>query len=367
MMLRALKYNVISNNRRSLYNIPLVNSVFDKSRNKSTTFHNYERTKNSNELEQEILSKTIFKNEILMSKTLDLAKKFENDFKIKPGQKIACFAENSAFSAVTMLAVWMAGGVFVPLSSKYPDEDIYYFLEDSGSDLFVHSEGYQDRVSGMNLGIQTLNFDVKEDVLNQNMPNLEELPTADHPALVIYTSGTTGRPKGALHTHPAVHSQVNMLLNAWQWSNNDSILHCLPLHHVHGLVNCLLCPLASGADIHMLPGFKNSKELWKCLDEFEVNIFMAVPTIYSRLVNDPEGPLKNLKNKHNFANKFRLLVSGSAALPKPVFDKFEQISGQKLLERYGMTEFCMGISNGLNEEDRLAGYVAELTTIRYRS
>lgn len=160
-----------------------------------------------------------------------------------------------------------------------------------------------------------------------------------------------------------------MLEQAWKVNSQDSILHCLPLHHVHGLINALLLPLATGADIHMLPGFKSADQIWQSLLENDVNLFMAVPTIYSRLVDLENVSSFNRQKIQNlkFSDKFRLLISGSAALPDPIFKKFENLSGgYQLLERYGMTEFCMGISNQI-EGPKFPGFVGrELPGVEVR-
>jgi len=157
-----------------------------------------------------------------------------------------------------------------------------------------------------------------------------------------------------LHTHNSVYSAVNQLNQAWKWSETDSILHCLPLHHVHGFVNALLCPLSTGADIHMLGGFRGPEEV---LSKFkgDINVFMAVPTIYTRIVKHLEENSLKLD-----LSGFRLLVSGSAALPAPMFAKFEKLGEYRLLERYGMTEINMALSNPLEPEScRIPGFVGK--------
>ena len=145
-------------------------------------------------------------------------------------------------------------------------------------------------------------------------------------AIVIYTSGTTGSPKGVVLSHRNLISQINGMLDAWGWSEKDCILHVLPLHHTHGMINCLLCPLAVGAKIIMLPKFDVTK-VWDILLDrnethvnSEVDVFMAVPTVYAKLIqkfNEPEFQSKYDAGdvKSAILEKLRLMVCGSAALP----------------------------------------------------
>ncbi|XP_078068209.1 malonate--CoA ligase ACSF3, mitochondrial isoform X2 [Mustelus asterias] len=144
---------------------------------------------------------------------------------------------------------------------------------------------------------------------------------------------------------------VTSLVKQWEWSQDDVILHVLPLHHLHGVLNKLMCPLWVGATCVMLPEF-NAQRVWDYLLKTEVpriNIFMAVPTIYAKLI---AYHTKHFTHSHvkDFIysvcrNNIRLMVSGSSALPEPILEKWKEISGHTLLERYGMTEIGMALSN----------------------
>lgn len=161
---------------------------------------------------------------------------------------------------------------------------------------------------------------------------------------------------GVVLTHKNINSQASSLIDAWKWTSNDSILHTLPLHHVHGIVNALLCPLYVGAKCVMLPKFDETMA-WSYLlgvnnlaTERRISVFMAVPTIYARLIAEYErvfsaDPKMVDYVKATLKNKVRLMISGSAPLPIPLFDRWLAISGHKLLERYGMTEIGMCLSN----------------------
>jgi malonyl-CoA/methylmalonyl-CoA synthetase len=170
--------------------------------------------------------------------------------------------------------------------------------------------------------------------------------------LVLYTSGTTSQPKGAVLTHAALQAQVESLVEAWGWRADDRLLHVLPLNHTHGLVNALLCPLWSGAVSELAPGF-DAAAVWARLASGEITVFMAVPTMYQRLIAawEAAGPADR-RGWADGARALRLTVSGSAALPVPVFERWRQISGQALLERYGMTEIGMALSNPLSGDRR---------------
>jgi len=175
-------------------------------------------------------------------------------------------------------------------------------------------------------------------------------------AMILYTSGTTGKPKGAVLTHGNIAAQVRSLVSAWGWREDDRILNVLPLHHVHGIVNVLTCALWVGATCELLPRF-DADEIWDRLASGEVTLFMAVPTIYARLITAWEGAEEDRRRGWNEGcRRLRLMVSGSAALPVSTLERWREITGHVLLERYGMTEIGMALSNPL-DGTRVAGRV----------
>jgi len=185
-----------------------------------------------------------------------------------------------------------------------------------------------------------------------NLPEIEN----QRGAMILYTSGTTSLPKGVLTTHANIEAQVSTLVDAWQWSSSDYTLSILPLHHVHGIINVNSCALWSGATVQFLPNF-DAKKVFEIFMEGKVNVFMAVPTIYFKLIAYYENLSQTEQMKVTEKLKeFRLMVSGSAALPVSVMEKWHGISGHYLLERYGMTEIGMAISNPY-ESTRRAGYI----------
>ena len=146
------------------------------------------------------------------------------------------------------------------------------------------------------------------------------------------------------------------LTAAWEWSADDALPNVLPLHHTHGLVNVTLCALANGARVEMLPGF-DAEACWRRLEEGGLTLFMAVPTVYARLAAAWEAADAAARARRSDACRgLRLMVSGSAALPVPLFETWERLSGHRLLERYGMTEIGMALGNPLRGE-RVPGTV----------
>jgi len=168
--------------------------------------------------------------------------------------------------------------------------------------------------------------------------------------------GTTSKPKGVVSTHKNIEAQIKTLVDAWEWTANDHILHVLPLHHIHGIINALACALWADAKCEILPRFDAAK-VWSCFLSGDVALFMAVPTIYIKLIEAWEQASPQQQKALSAAcSKMRLMISGSAALPVRVLEKWQEITQHVLLERYGMTEIGMALSNPLHGE-RVPGSV----------
>ena len=186
----------------------------------------------------------------------------------------------------------------------------------------------------------------------------EGLPSvsSERRAMILYTSGTTSRPKGVVTTHANITAQIVSLVDAWEWSTDDRIVLCLPLHHVHGIINVVACALWSGATCHMLPRF-DATAVWDLIANGSITVFMAVPTIYVKLIAawEAASPERRALLSEGCGG-LRLMVSGSAALPVTTLQRWKEISGHTLLERYGMTEIGMALSNPLHGE-RVPGSV----------
>lgn len=250
--------------------------------------------------------------------------------------------------------IWLAGGIAVPVALAHPWESIQYILQDTQASHFICSEGFvyqlQDKVDSIPLwSLESL-----------EPRGLAQAPALDSSrgAMILYTSGTTALPKGVLSTHHGIESQIKSLVEAWEYRSEDHGLCVLPLHHIHGIINVISCTLYVGATLEFLPSF-SALALFEKFMEGRVNVFMAVPTIYFKLIAHLETcPVAERAELKACMQAFRLMVCGSAALPVSIMEQWEALSGQRLLERYGMTEIGMAISNPYHGERR-AGYVGQ--------
>jgi malonyl-CoA/methylmalonyl-CoA synthetase len=159
---------------------------------------------------------------------------------------------------------------------------------------------------------------------------------------MLYTSGTTGRPKGVRLTHAALAATLASLEEAWRWRRGDRLLHVLPLHHTHGLVVALLGALWAGAETRFMAF--DAGEVWNAFSG--ASVFMAVPTIYAKLMQAHAAADSTTRARWAAAARgLRLFTSGSASLPATLLEAFREATGQTILERYGMTEIGMALSN----------------------
>lgn len=271
-------------------------------------------------------------------------------------EKRVAFLLPPGFSHVAIQwGIWRAGGIAVPLCTAHPPPEWEYVIRDSGAYLVVVHQSLAERIRPVARRCDVALMDDASGEPDSASVRLPSIPPSRR-AMIVYTSGTTSRPKGVVSTHGNLAAQIETLVRAWGWQPQDHILHVLPLHHVHGIVNVLCCALWSGATCEMLPGFQ-AGEVWKRFVRSPLTLFMAVPTVYSMLITAWEAsPASRRKTWSQACSRMRLMVSGSAALPVPVLQKWQQISGHRLLERYGMTEIGMALSNPLQGERR-AGYV----------
>ncbi len=279
------------------------------------------------------------------------------------GARIGILIPPSFQFIATLWGIWRAGGIAVPLALSHPTAELAYVLEDCGIRCTVVNRELAPRLqSFVDTSPLTL-LDVDDTLAAQRSSDeiSTDRPTADEPdldagALILYTSGTTGRPKGVVLSHRNIQAQIENLVEAWQWQRDDRILEILPLHHVHGLINIIGCALWSGAVCEILPRF-DAERIWQIIRSGRLTLFMAVPTIYVRLIRAWEDASPEDRTElSRAAHEMRLMVSGSAALPIPVLDRWREITGQTLLERYGMTEIGMALSNPY-EGVRVAGAV----------
>lgn len=265
------------------------------------------------------------------------------------------FLTNRGFQYVaTQWGIWRAGGIAVTLCDVHPTPELEYVIEDSGAAIVVAHPDFEARLRpiaearGLRFLLTDQLFETPEAVL----PKVE----VHRRAMILYTSGTTGKPKGVVTTHYNIQAQVTSLISIWEWRSEDHILNVLPLHHIHGIINVLGCALWCGATWETLPKF-DAEETWSRIIDGGLTLFMAVPTIYVKLIAAWQAASPERRKAMSEAcSQFRLMVSGSAALPVPVLEKWKEITGHILLERYGMTEIGMALSNPVRGQ-RVPGHV----------
>ena len=249
----------------------------------------------------------------------------------------------------TQWGIWQAGGVAVPLSLSATADELAYAIDDAGISQVVAASEFTDRVEPLcrerSIPLHGPSFDSASNV---TLPAL----TSSRRAIILYTSGTTSRPKGVVSTHAMIEAQITSLIEAWRWETDDRIPLFLPLHHIHGIINVLSCGLWAGGTVDAMPRFDLPTVLSR-VAAGRYTVFMAVPTIYVKLIEalDAMSDDERLPILDGF-RAMRLMVSGSAALPASVHRRWQELTGQPLLERYGMTEIGMALSNPYDGERR---------------
>lgn len=281
------------------------------------------------------------------------------------GEARVCFLVPPSFDYVAVQwGVWRAGGIAVPLAVSHPPAELAYAIGDADAAIVVAAPQYAE-VLGPLARAHGARFIVTPDALAA-APG--DLPPVDEGrrAMMLYTSGTTGRPKGVVWTHATLRAQLETLTEAWGWTSTDRTLLVLPLHHVHGIVNVLSCALWNGATCEVQPKF-GADAVWARLESGELTVFMAVPTVYTRLIAAWEAADPERRERMSAACRgLRLMVSGSAALPVSTLERWRGISGHTLLERYGMTEIGMALSNPLHGERRPGSVGTPLPGVQVR-
>ena len=239
----------------------------------------------------------------------------------------------------TQWGIWRAGGIAVPLPANAARPQLEYILDDTRASIVVFDEAVSAQLAPIARvrGIRMMASDQRSSAPAAELPEL----ALERRAMILYTSGTTSQPKGVVTTHANIAAQITTLVEAWEWAESDVTVLCLPLHHVHGIVNVVSCALWSGARLHLLPRF-DAHAIWELIGQDVLTVFMAVPTIYVKLIAAwEEASPERRKDLSRSCARLRLMVSGSAALPVSTLRQWEAIGGHTLLERYGMTEIGM--------------------------
>lgn len=292
----------------------------------------------------------------LLDSSLNIASNLSGGRASLNESRVAFLIPSSYEYVSVLLGIWLAGGIAVPLCVSHPDPELDYVIKDSQAEIVIAHPDYEERLNIL-AELNGAKYFSLEEIFTSQSTDLAEVDENQR-AMIVYTSGSTGKPKGVVTTHTNIKAQIVSLVQAWEWSEEDSILNVLPLHHVHGIVNVLLCVLWSGAKCEMMSRFE-AGQVWNKFIEKDFTLFMAVPTIYSRLIAvwDRAIPV-NKKQMSEVCKNMRLMISGSAALPVSTLEKWHQISGHVLLERYGMTEIGMALSNPLHGQ-RVPGHVGK--------
>jgi len=280
------------------------------------------------------------------------------------GERIALILPAGFDYTVALLGTWLAGGVAVPINVNTPANEIKYALTTAKVTRLFTDREHQDISASVcsELGINCLRCAADQTTKTEKARNTDPtlpLPNPATRALLLFTSGTTNKPKGVVTTHKNLSAQVNTLLEAWQWRIDDVIPLFLPMHHVHGIINVLCSALGAGARVEIFRNF-DMPRLFEGIARKHYTLFMAVPTIYVKMISALQSMDEN-QDRADICEGFaglRLMISGSAACPVSVHKAWKQLTTQTLLERYGMTEIGMALSNPY-DGTRIAGSVGQ--------
>ncbi|MDO6485027.1 malonate--CoA ligase [Shimia thalassica] len=270
---------------------------------------------------------------------------------VQPGDRVAVQVDKTIEAIQLYLGTVMAGGVFLPLNTAYTTPEVAYFLGDATPHVVVCDPAKADAIAEVAGDARILTLDAK------GRGSLEEAIVgrggfkpvsrgADDLAAILYTSGTTGRSKGAMLSHKNLASNSETLRDYWQFTKSDVLIHALPIFHTHGLFVATNVALLAGASTEFLSRF-DADQILEAMPR--ATALMGVPTFYTRLLDDPRLDRSRAAN-------MRLFISGSAPLLVDTHEKWEERTGHRILERYGMTETNMSTSNPY-EGERRAGTV----------
>lgn len=272
---------------------------------------------------------------------------------VAPGDRIVVQAPKLADTVALYAASLQVGAVYLPLNPAYTQSELSYFISDASPALVVcdsqNEAEIKDLMPGSDAKVLTLGGDAGSLTLAANeMP--DTCPVVDRGendlAGLLYTSGTTGRSKGAMMSHKNLLSNAKALVDLWQITSEDRLVHALPIFHTHGLFVALNTALLAGVEVRLMKTF----DLDAVLSELSGStLMMGVPTFYTRLLGDA-------RFDRSLCENMRLFISGSAPLLAETHQAFEARTGHRILERYGMTETNMITSNPY-DGDRIAGTV----------
>jgi malonyl-CoA/methylmalonyl-CoA synthetase len=286
---------------------------------------------------------------------------------LEPGDRVTVQIDKSPANLFLYLAVLKAGGVFQPLNTAYTESETEFFISDTNPKIFVCPPAKQRamRDVGDRHQVQAvMNLDAEgkgsfADLASRMDPRHQTIErAADDLAGLVYTSGTTGRSKGAMITHGNLISNAETLVKLWRMEEDDTLLHALPVFHVHGLLVAINTALIAGAEMLWLPKF-DAATVTSHLPQ--TTVLMGVPTFYTRLLEQKGFGKETCRN-------MRLFISGSAPLLAATHEEFSARTGHAILERYGMTETGMIASNPYDgaREAGTVGYALPGVSLRIR-
>ncbi|MCY4427173.1 MAG: malonyl-CoA synthase [Halieaceae bacterium] len=268
---------------------------------------------------------------------------------VVPGDRVTVQVQKSAENLALYFACLRAGFVFHPLNPGYKKAELEYFVGNAEPALIVCDGDKEKQITSIEADagfrhVLTLNADGSGTLADGALAASDEFDTLlrgeDDLAALLYSSGTTGVPKGILLTHGNLLANTEALVKAWGFNANDHLLHVLPMFHAHGLFVAVGCTMLSGASMRWLATY-DAKTVISFLRE--CSVLMGVPTYYTRLLAEPSFTA-------DVCSTVRLFISGSAPLREETFVEFEERTGHRILERYGMTETNMTTSNPLEGE-----------------
>ena len=272
------------------------------------------------------------------------------------GDRVVVQAPKTVEMVALYVATIQAGGVFLPLNTAYTQDEVAYFVGDAEPKIIVGDARYADGLAGLAAQVGATLLTLGPDGTGSLTDGMASKPSQfdtvprgpDDLAALLYTSGTTGRSKGAMLTHDNLLSNAQTLVEHWQITSDDLLIHALPIFHTHGLFVALNTSLAAGACLNFMAGFN----LDAIIDAMpKATMMMGVPTFYTRLLSDERLTRAQTAN-------MRLFISGSAPLLAETHVAFTERTGHRILERYGMTETNMITSNPFDGERR-AGTVGQ--------
>jgi malonyl-CoA/methylmalonyl-CoA synthetase len=257
----------------------------------------------------------------------------------RPGDRLGIYLANRVEFIDLVLACIKTGIIVLPINILYREREVSHIAADAEPKAIVAAGPVPGVAAFMNVD------ELRDAAALSDAPIDSSALTADSPLAIVYTSGTTGTAKGAILSHGNFVANTVNLLPAWRITSDDRLLLPLPLFHVHGLGNGVCCWLASGCRLRLLQRFEADKAAGEFLS-FRPTVFFAVPTIYVRLLDLPADAARGI------GERMRLFVSGSAPLPAHVHHAFRAAFGHAILERYGMTETLMIVSNPYDGDRR---------------